>query len=264
MPYETKYLIINADDFNYTNGVSRGILHGARQGVITSTTVFVTEKKSAELRRLRRFKALSIGLHFNLICGKACAGFDRVRSLCDDSGFFKKRSIAFWQRCNKAEVEEELRAQIKRFGQWFMRMPSHIDSHHHIHSNKRIYSVLKKVALDYDIPVRKSNLDRKSNRSKVSVSDFALYRFGGGLSWNERLLAEALASVQPGITELIVHPGFCDSALKYKSSLTLQREAELSALESRSFRTALKCNRIQLINFYGLKRLQSKKRRKSR
>ena len=34
-----RLLIVNADDFGLTEGISRGILHAHRQGIVTSTSV---------------------------------------------------------------------------------------------------------------------------------------------------------------------------------------------------------------------------------
>ena len=38
----TRRLIVNADDFGLTRGVSAGILAAHRHGIVTSTTVLVT------------------------------------------------------------------------------------------------------------------------------------------------------------------------------------------------------------------------------
>jgi predicted glycoside hydrolase/deacetylase ChbG (UPF0249 family) len=260
MPDTSKYLIINADDFNYTNGVSAGIIQGIKKGIITSTTVFVTEKKGPAVTVLRRMKNISVGLHFDLMNGKACAERNEIPSLCDSTGHFQRKKAAFWNRCTKREVRIELNAQINKFRQWFGKLPSHIDSHHHIHGNERIFAVLADVALRFDLPLRKKNLDRKSRRSNIAVTDFALCRFGNGSSWSASSLLAAIGSVRPGVTELIVHPGLCDRLLRKKSSLTLQRERELSWLVMPGVRAALEHNRITLINYIGLKRLRRQKK----
>ena len=49
----TRRLIVNADDFGLTRGVSEGILAAHRHGIVTSTTVLVNsaiESRSEERR----------------------------------------------------------------------------------------------------------------------------------------------------------------------------------------------------------------------
>ena len=41
-----RVLIVNADDFGLTAGVSRGILHASRDGIVTSTTLLVNQAQS--------------------------------------------------------------------------------------------------------------------------------------------------------------------------------------------------------------------------
>ena len=39
----SKQLIVNADDYGKTAGVTRGIIQAHREGIVTSTTVMVTQ-----------------------------------------------------------------------------------------------------------------------------------------------------------------------------------------------------------------------------
>jgi len=63
---QMRYLIINADDFGNYSAVNEGIIHGIEKGVITSTSVMVTRKHSGDVRKLKQFPNISIGLHFEL------------------------------------------------------------------------------------------------------------------------------------------------------------------------------------------------------
>src|SRR4029450_3021907 len=65
----TRVLIVNADDFGLTRGVSRGILACYQNGIVTSTTLMVN--RGAEPAQLEALKAsgLGVGLHVNLTLG---------------------------------------------------------------------------------------------------------------------------------------------------------------------------------------------------
>ena len=64
-------LIVNADDFGLTAGVSRGILRAHREGLVTSTTVLASLPAQPELDATATASpGLGLGLHFNLTWGR--------------------------------------------------------------------------------------------------------------------------------------------------------------------------------------------------
>lgn len=253
MLYTQKHLIINADDFNLSGGVSRGITEAIDAGSITSTTVLVTERKGRAVSRIRHYKTVSIGLHVNLTFGKPVSHPREIQPLCEASGTFKKRAMRFWDVCDIGTVEIEIRSQIERFCAWFGRMPSHLDSHHHIHSHPRILQVMKKYALEYGCALRKNDLDRAASASRVPVTDFSLYRFDSRRPWDQSSLCEALTQIRPGVTELIVHPGRADATLMKKSTFNRARETELRALLSKQFKEHVARENIRLMAYADLK-----------
>ena len=85
------YLIVNADDFNLTEGVSRGILEAHRRGIVTSTTVMVNLPGLEQSRSLaRQAPRLGVGLHLNLTFGPPVLPAREVPSLVDDSSRFNR------------------------------------------------------------------------------------------------------------------------------------------------------------------------------
>ncbi len=42
MPIPTKYVVINADDFGFSNSVNQAIIVAHQQGILTSTSLMVT------------------------------------------------------------------------------------------------------------------------------------------------------------------------------------------------------------------------------
>ena len=56
-------LIVNADDFGLTRGVSAGILAAYRHGIVSSTTVMITLDLDREQLAQARGCGLGLGLH---------------------------------------------------------------------------------------------------------------------------------------------------------------------------------------------------------
>jgi predicted glycoside hydrolase/deacetylase ChbG (UPF0249 family) len=125
-----KYLIVNADDFNLTEGVTRGILDGHRHGIITSTTVMVNLPGLTRTRDLaREASGLGLGLHVNLTLGAPVLPVDAVPSLVDGAGHFVRDRTRVGESGAMLEIRAEIAAQARRFEEVFGRRPTHLDTH---------------------------------------------------------------------------------------------------------------------------------------
>jgi hypothetical protein len=68
---QTFSIIVNADDFGYTEGVSRGILDLARKGIVTATGVLANSPFFDEhVRSLLSVPQVDAGVHLNLTAGR--------------------------------------------------------------------------------------------------------------------------------------------------------------------------------------------------
>src|SRR5829696_8704055 len=62
-----KYLIVNADDFGQSAGVTRGIIEDFERGIVTSTSLLVSWTAATEAARYARaHPGLAVGLHLDL------------------------------------------------------------------------------------------------------------------------------------------------------------------------------------------------------
>ena len=113
-------LIVNADDFGVTEGVSRGILRAHREGLVTSTTVLASLPPQPELDVVARDSAgLGLGLHFNLTLGRPVSPPETVGSLVDAEGRFRRDLAVLQERARPDEVRRECEAQIEAFTRRF-------------------------------------------------------------------------------------------------------------------------------------------------
>jgi chitin disaccharide deacetylase len=130
-------LIVNADDFGMSRGITDGIVLAHRYGFVTSTSLMVN-MPAAEyaVSRLASVPRLGAGVHLNITAGRPLLPAEKVQSLVDCSGQFHgaaAMSRRLWQwRAVGREIEAEFRAQI----QWMKERsisPTHADSHQHMH-----------------------------------------------------------------------------------------------------------------------------------
>src|SRR5699024_2215690 len=82
-------VIVNADDFGYSPGVTAGILYAHHHGIVTSTTIVANSSFAEEASILAKdFPNLGVGLHLTLDMGKPI--LPHRNSLTEAKGFFKK------------------------------------------------------------------------------------------------------------------------------------------------------------------------------
>ena len=132
-----KRLIVNADDFGMSRGISDGILLAHQYGFLTSASLMVNMPATEyAIARLRATPALGIGVHLNICQGRPLSSPREVPSLVDQNGDFHPppvmiRKLWKWQVASR-EVELEFRRQIRWMKDRGLQ-PTHADSHHHMH-----------------------------------------------------------------------------------------------------------------------------------
>jgi predicted glycoside hydrolase/deacetylase ChbG (UPF0249 family) len=250
----TKYLIVNADDFNLTEGVTRGIIHGHRNGIITSTTVMVNLPGLERSRDLvREASGLGLGLHVNLTFGAPVLPAGAVPSLVDGAGYFVRDRTRAGESGADPEIRAEIAAQVRRFEEVFGYRPTHLDTHYHMHRLPRVFAAVLGAAGELGVPVRAltSEMGAEIRGRGLSASDRAVGDVGPAAYWTTESLQEFIQEIEEGVTELMCHPGFADEALSV-SSYNTQREGELRALCDPEVRAVLVAAGIELISYRGL------------
>lgn len=221
-------LIVNADDFGLSNGVNHGIIDSYLYGIVNSTTMMMNMDGTEHAIQLaKRYPKLRVGIHLVITCGKPLA--QNVPSLVDDNGGFKSNSSLNPLDISLEELEKEWTAQIDRFIKSGLK-PTHLDSHHHVHTLKELVPVVKSLSNKYGLPVRKNG--NVGIDGVDSFSDLALFDF-----YNDGVTPDYFAMlndrVNDGLTvEVMCHPAYLDNTLLTASSYTFQRLTELEILQS--------------------------------
>jgi predicted glycoside hydrolase/deacetylase ChbG (UPF0249 family) len=249
-----RLLIVNADDFNLTEGVSRGIVHGYQHGILTSTTAMVNLPGLEQSATLTSdLPGLSVGVHLNLTFGPPVLPPDRVRSLVDGTGIFIRERERLAAAGEPEEIVEEARAQVRRFRQVLGRPPTHVDTHYHVHRHPRVLEAVLEVAAELGVPVRALSGDMAARiRARgLRAADRLVGDVGARAYWTPERLQGFLASAPDGITEICCHPGYCDESLQV-SSYAAQREEELRALCHPAVLQAVEQADLRLISYADL------------
>lgn len=278
----TRLLVINADDFGLAPGVNRGILEAHAAGTLSSTSAMVNTPafdEGAALAR-ERVPSLGIGLHLNLIAGRPLT---RAPSLTDArTGCFHPLGALAWRALAGAVRAEDVRRECDAQLAALMRSgvrPTHLDSHRHAHGLPGVLPAVLASAQAAGVPIVRRPLDRPSlRRPLASAKILALHtawrsamvgvrkadrvplarapRFSGILLQDvpdvQARMLELFARLQPGATELMLHPGHDDAMLAAQDPYRAPRERELAALTSREVRERLAAGDIRLVTFAEL------------
>ena len=152
-----KKLIINADDFGMCEGNSLGILLAHEQGLVSSTTVMMNMPYALwALDKAKAYPNLGIGVHLTLTAGKPL--LPGKKSYTDEEGNFLRPSAYEdeFPDGEPDEVYEEWKAQIEAFIAHTGHLPTHLDSHHYVHMEHRQLEVIKRLAKEYNLPIRQT------------------------------------------------------------------------------------------------------------
>jgi len=246
-----KALIVTADDFNLSAGVSRGIIEGHQHGIVTETSVLVNlgDLRSA-VEVLGATPRLAVGLHLNLTRGRPLAPPNAIGELIGRDGQFRGSPQALSPLLEVTSVRQEFQAQLDSFVQAFGRLPSHLDTHHHVHQHPVVLEALLDLATPLKLPVR--GVDPPMRQAMyargVRTPSQLLGDVGESPYWTVARLVAAVRDLQAGLTELMCHPGYFDEAIAY-SRYGPQRDIEREALCDPRVGTTVQDMEVQLVTY---------------
>jgi len=233
-PSSERFLIVNADDFGLTEGVNRGIIETFERGIVTSASLMVRYPAAAAAAEYARaHPRLSVGLHFDIAEWRYRDGGWHAAYQVVDAG-------------DGDAVRAELDRQLEQFYRLMACLPTHLDSHQHIHKSEPARTVLQSHAEDRNVPLRSF-----ASRIKYCGSFYGATSegepFPEGISVPH--LLRIVQTLSPGWTEFGCHPGYREGL---DSVYLAEREEEIRVLCSSEAKQVLSDNRVQLRSFRKL------------
>lgn len=261
-----KRLIINADDFGLSPEVNDGIVACHRAGAVTAASCLVNMPGFEQARRhIEENPRLDPGLHLNFTWGAPLLG-KSVPLLAPGGRFRSRSSLALALALGRVpgpEIRAEAEAQIDRFAS-DLGIPSHLDVHQHFHTFAGVFEPVARLAAERRIPFLR--LPRDSS-ARGPAYRYIAWRFRRrmpplpvcstdhfrGLSeagrLDRRAIDRILDSLEPGLTELMVHPGYGRVPPGAPDRLAGRRAAETEALLDPELPSRLENLRIVLTSF---------------
>lgn len=237
-------LIVNADDFGYSEGVNHGIISAHKNGIVTSCTVMANMPGFEHgMELIKENPTLRCGVHMTLTCYKPI--LKDHKTIVDENGnFFRSLSEDLLKNIDLEEVYREFKAQIERVRE---RVEiTHLDSHHHVHGTEFLKPVIERISKEYKLPIRSA-----LKMTPIEGVDYAecLETFYMG-NVKEEYFEEHLEEIKSHeVADLMCHPAFVDAFLLESSSYNTQRAKEHKVLTSKKVKEFLKNNNIELVNY---------------
>jgi predicted glycoside hydrolase/deacetylase ChbG (UPF0249 family) len=153
-----RLLIVTADDYGLTDGISRGIVHAHRHGIVTTASILAVGKAFELAASWAEAEPnLAVGAHLAMVGeDPPLLSAQEIPTLVDARGRFP----AAWRglmvralagRVNPDEVHREFSAQIQRIRGAGLQI-THLDTHQHVHLWPAIAEVVVGLAGEHGIP----------------------------------------------------------------------------------------------------------------
>jgi predicted glycoside hydrolase/deacetylase ChbG (UPF0249 family) len=271
-PADSKLLIIHADDLAVAHSVNAASFDALERGAVSSASIMVPCPWLTEVAAYAKaHPEADLGLHLTVTSEwrvykwGSVASSASVPSLLDPSGVFRSDTAPAAAHAKPAEVERELRAQIERARAVGIR-PTHLDSHMGtLFATPDLFAAFARVAHDYKLPFLAVKGGPAGLESSLLPTDVVL---DGVLiatpqvprdQWKD-FYVNAIASLKPGLTELIVHLGQDNAELQaitvdHEDYGSAWRQRDADVVNSPEFRTALAENHIIVVKWKDLQAL---------
>ena len=260
-PHGRPNVILCADDYGLSPGVSRAIRELAAGGRLSATSAIVTlDRWPEDARELPAIRdRIAIGLHVNLTLGAPLGTMPTVARDGRLPKLGRLLALALTGRIDGKEISAEVARQLARFESELGFAPDHIDGHQHVHALPGIrQGVLAALAARFPGggPLLRDPADRASRilargsavgkalligllssgfAGAARARGFAVNAsFAGASSFDrDKPYAKELAAALTAPSErhlIMCHPGHPDAALAKTDPVVGRREDEYDAI----------------------------------
>jgi predicted glycoside hydrolase/deacetylase ChbG (UPF0249 family) len=268
----SKFLIIHADDLGMCSSTNRAIFVGMEEKKITSASLMVPCPWFPEVvERTARHSDWDIGVHLTLTSEWDPYKWKPIapsgKGLTDRLGYFWSASELMAQNAAADVVATEALAQIKYAREAGIRI-SHVDNHMFSLIRPQFLSTYISVANQCALPLfaasRFLDYPRTSSLLKGNLLVDRSFEIRPNNNvpesqWLEYYIS-VLDAIEPGISQLVIHPGFDDQELRSVTSTKKEwgsewRQRDFDVVMSKEFKEGLDKRCIKLTNWTEVSRL---------
>ncbi|HEX6596471.1 MAG TPA: polysaccharide deacetylase family protein [Acidimicrobiales bacterium] len=221
-PPDARLLIVNCDDLGKSHASNVGVYQALREGVATSASLMVPCPWAREAAA--RYRGEDVGVHLTLNAEHDLYRWGPIThapSLLDGDGGFPRTLDDVWDHADVDEVRKECRAQIERAIYWGFDV-SHLDSHlAALELRPEFFDVYLEMAAEFRLPIRLGTNETEkaagfpfrqlATEEGVVFPDHFVRVRGVG---SRRAIERAITDLQPGVTEVYVHPAIDTAELR--------------------------------------------------
>jgi len=261
---DAKLVIVNCDDLGSTRSANVAIYEALRDGLATSATLMVPCPWARDAAAM--YRGEDVGVHLTLN-----SEWDTYRwgpithspSLLDGDGGFPRTVQDAWDHGDIDEVRKECRTQIERAIYWGFDV-SHLDSHMGtLQLRADFFDVYLEMAVEFSLPLRMAAgsaerligfpYRRLAREEGVVFPDHFVYTNVG----SRRAIERALFDLQPGVTEVYLHPALDSDELRASHPDWAKRvEDHMMLTRDPSFVDLVERAGVELIGYRDLRELQ--------
>ena len=248
-------VIINGDDFGISHDVNKAISECFSKRILTNTTIMVNMPYAQEAVNMAHEYGFheAVGLHLNLTSGMPLTDeIRKCRRFCKKDGRF---NAYFAQHLSSRMVisarerhalKKEIEAQMRRYFEFGL-AERHLDSHHHVHTDRSVMQVLMPLVQKYDFksvrlsrnlfvkmnPLKKIYKDLYNNslKSKLAVTSDYFGSYEDLKNTKDNIRRDSLV-------EVMVHPMYDKNGILVDSHSTPMSEIDMLLDELRAERQA--------------------------
>jgi predicted glycoside hydrolase/deacetylase ChbG (UPF0249 family) len=185
-------------------------------------------------------------------------------------------------RATAAEVETELRAQVRRALDLGLK-PTHLDTHMGtVYARPDFFAAYRKVASEFGLPCMIPRLSpeeikklapplqrvaRQIGKALFEAGEVTLDRLDGGYSGNGSLAdqkqyyMDAIRNLKPGITQIIVHPAYDTDELAAITGSHARRYGDFQVFTDAEVIRLLRDENVKLVTWREIGRRQAEYRK---
>ena len=269
-PKDAKLLIIHADDLGVTHSENAASISALEKGSVNSASIMVPCPWFPEMAAYAHLHPeRDFGLHLTLTSewkyykwGPVTPAHN-VPGLVNKNGYFYSSVDSVTRNASSAEVEEEIRSQVKRALQFGVN-PTHLDGHMYtVHHNLGFLKAYLKVGHEYNLPVfinrqvesiLNIKLDTVVSARDVIIDTILTAEVPNYKAGMSDFYITGFKNLKPGITYLILHTAYDDDEMR---AVTVEhegwgaawRQADYNFFTSPECAKALKDNNIHLVTW---------------